>query len=128
MTGPNGMHADRGSVLPLFLFGIALTLVGATAVVSATGLFAQQRRLNGVSDSVALAAAAAIAADPNLDPASYARGALSVLRGSAGQWVDRADQVDDRVVVRLCQRNQFAIATVFSGGQICATSAARAVT
>lgn len=128
MTGPNGMHADRGSVLPLFLFGIALTLVGATAVVSATGLFAQQRRLNGVSDSVALAAAAAIAADPNLDPAAFAREALSVLRGSAGQWVDRAEQVDDRVVVRLCQRNQLAIAAVFSGGQICATSAARAVT
>lgn len=128
MTGPNGMHADRGSVLPLFLFGIALTLVGAIAVVSATGLFAQQRRLNGVSDSAALAAAAAIAADPNLDLKGYVQKALSVLSGSEGSWVDRAEQVDDRVVVRLCQRNQFGITAVFSGGQICATSAARAVT
>lgn len=128
MTGKNRMHADRGSVLPLFLFGIALTLVAATAVMSATGLFAQQRRLNGVSDSVALATAAALAADPNLDPGGYARKALSALKGSSDQWVDRAQQVADRVVVRLCQRNQFVVVAVFAGGQICSTSAAKPVT
>ena len=128
MTWKNRIQADHGSVLPLFLFGIALTLVAATAVVSATGLFAQQRRLNGVSDSVALATAAAMAADPNLDLGGYAREALTVLNGSVGQWLDRAEQVEDRVVVRLCQRNQLVITAVFSGGRICATSAAKAVT
>lgn len=128
MTWKNRIQEDRGSVLPLFLFGIALTLVAAAAVVSATGLFAQQRRLNSISDSVALATAAAVAADPNLDLGGYSRKALTVLNGSAGQWVARAEQVEDRVVVRLCQRNQFVIAAVFSGGQICSTSAAKAVT
>lgn len=128
MTWKSRIQEDRGSVLPLFLFGIALTLVAAASVVSATGLFAQQRRLNGVSDSVALATAAAMATDPNLDLGGYARKVLSVLNGSVGQWVDRAEQVEDRVVVRLCQQNQFVIAAVFSGGQICATSAAKAVT
>ena len=128
MTEGKRRHADGGSVLPLFIFGIALTLIAATAVVSATGLFAQQRRLNGVSDSVALATGAALLAQPNLDIGGYAREALSVLSGYPGQWVDQAAVVDNRVVVRLCQSNQFYLAAVFSGGTICATSAARAVT
>lgn len=106
MTGEVSKAGDRGSALPLFIFGcVTLLLLGAVLLRSGQ-LLEQQRRLSGVSDTIALSleerAAGAQIGDEEL--ASWAADDISLIYSGQAIEVDSAHSSHPgRVSVRVCQ-------------------------
>ncbi|MEY4067575.1 MAG: hypothetical protein RIQ44_787 [Actinomycetota bacterium] len=123
------IHSDQGSALPLFLFGTALLVLGGLIAVTATSGLAQQRRLNGVADAVALAAAEAQVRNPARDVSEFAAEALQILGSNRGEWLVSAGVgAQNRVTVRLCQPNKFYLLPQGPGTEVCVASTAMPVT
>ena len=104
------IKSDSGSIAPLAILGIMLTLSISLVQLSATTLFEQQRRLNSVSDALALDLAdLALDMKQNID-GQLATQELDILNQQSGDgaksWVASFSKSgQNRVSVRLCQRN-----------------------
>ncbi|MEN9715031.1 MAG: hypothetical protein RJA35_498 [Actinomycetota bacterium] len=119
------MRDDRGSALPLFLFGVAFLLAVSTLAVTASGYLLQQRRLNGITDSMALYLLAETGSKKT-PPADAVAAQLQVLYPNQGISIDQVKMPDaDSSWVRLCQPNRMVISVLFSGATICVASAAQ---
>ena len=97
---------ERGSALPIFIFGAALLMTLTAVLLGSAQLIQQQRRVNGASDSVALTAAASGLANPmasgNGSLMRFAQKEFDQLYGDApqlaGGWVAAADsEIDGKV-------------------------------
>jgi len=101
---------DEGSIAPLAILGVMLSLVLGLVVISADQVFQQQRSLNTVSDSLALDLA-----DLKLQPKTKLDFAMAVgelaqlsqgLHGPAVSLAQFWQPSESRVSVRICQQNR----------------------
>ena len=126
--------ADEGSIAPLAILGVLVSLVLALVVLSADQLFQQQRNLNSVSDALALDLA-----DLKLQPKTKIEwsvadqelgGLSSELGGSAPRLRELVLTDENRVSVSICQHNRLLDSPItgFISGQtlseVCVTSVA----
>jgi hypothetical protein len=130
----NEIRDDGGSIAPLAILGVLVSLVLALVVLSADQLFQQQRNLNSVSDALALDLAdLKLQPKTKLDSTVAAQELARVsggLRGARPHLVQLLEPSENRVLVRVCQQNrllEMPITGMLSGhvlAEICVTSTA----
>jgi hypothetical protein len=110
--------------MPLFIFGVVFLLVSALVLLSASQLLEQQRRLNGMSDSLALQLAGQVG--QREISARTARVAMAVMYGEGDTQVDGLNVASSgRVSVRLCEPAKQLAAIFLPSGGVCSASAAQ---
>jgi len=135
--------ADDGSALPLFLFGFAFLISTAMVVATASGSLLQQRRLNGIADTLALAGAnyslqllsktsqkgaATLAPEPDASVGEFMTNLQDVLYPNSQITIAGLTAVDPgEVRLRICQPNNALFARLAAKSEVCANSAAKAI-
>lgn len=139
---PGMLRADDGSALPMFLFGFAFLIATSLVVVSASGSLLQQRRLNGMADTLALAGAnySRQVADASNQPGAsdsvlgskdsvdvfLASLLVSIYPDSRARIAGLAAPIPGEVRLRICQPNNALLARIAANSEVCASSAAKA--
>jgi hypothetical protein len=129
---PENNPTDAGSALPLLLAGLLFLVVFGAVLLGSLQLLEQQRRLNGISDTLALDATERLVQQPTSDSRT-----LSVYLGSDAKAIYPNHRVTleqvavakpDAVEVAVCEPAQATLASVLglSAKQVCATSRAAA--
>lgn len=67
MSNKPNRHTDAGSALPLMIAGVLFLILFGASLISSLQLLEQQRRLNGVSDTLALDLTQKHVASPTLE-------------------------------------------------------------
>ncbi len=136
-----GSETDRGSITPVSIFGLVVTLALALTLSNATALLNQQRFLESVAQAIALDAAGNQLVDQQspisiTDDTSQLLLDLSVQssllssRLSGAKVTSGIQNIDGSVAIKICQpprilfMNQVVPLAIGLEGQVCASAAA----
>jgi hypothetical protein len=140
-TCDTGSETDRGSITPLGIFGVVLTLGLALTLANASAVLTQQRFLESVAQGLALDSAANLISKP-LSPVTITDGTNELLlelatqstaltnRLAEARVVSGLQNIDGSVVIKICQpprilfMNQVLVLGNMFGLQVCASAAA----
>jgi len=123
-------HTDAGSALPLMIAGVLFLILFGTSLIGSLQLLEQQRRLNGVSDTLALDLTQKHVASPTLDMMSlnsFASEDLVAIYPQRSVQIVRVGVVSPRSVsVALCEPAKQTLASVLglAAKQVCVQSMA----
>lgn len=132
MRHPEKNSTDAGSALPLLLAGLLFLIVFGAVMLGSLQLLEQQRRLNGISDTLALDATQRLVQQPTSDTRTLSEYVGSDAKAIYPNHRVTLEQVavakPNEVEVALCEPAQVTIASVLglSAKRVCATSRAAA--
>lgn len=113
------LKCDRGSALPIFLFGVIFLLLLAATCLRSGQLLEAQRRVNAATDSIALDLAMRLNGQTATDAqlTAWAIGDIGEMYGSENLAIDAiGSSAPGRASVRLCEH--------VSAALVCAQSTA----
>lgn len=120
--------SDAGSALPLLIAGIMFLVLLGAALLGSLQLLEQQRRLNGLSDTVALDLTATLARSQDLRaiPLEGAHVIRDLYPDSRATIVRLESTLPASVALTVCEPSKPTMATLlgFSAKQVCARSKA----
>ena len=130
MTDKPNQATDAGSALPLMIAGVLFLILFGASLIGSVQLLEQQRRLNGVSDTLALDLTHEHVASPTRDSRQLTAFAGEDLMAI---YPDRSVQIGQirvvsatSVAVAICERAKPTLASVLgmTAKQVCAQSRA----